>query len=240
MRPMVSLDFEALAPFWLLFTRIGEAQITLPAAAVTAIGLWLRPDARPLAWRWLWALACAIGLTTVTKVAFIGWGIGWEAIDFTGISGHTMFATAIYPVLFLVFVSGTVRHGVGVALTIGYGLALLVGFSRLAVGAHSPSEVVAGLVVGASASVWPMLRSGLRVQWNWPWVPVVMLLWMAWTPFTLPPSQSHSLVTRLALTLSGHDTPFHRVPHGHPTREVIGQCMPEEAPVSDAVKGQAK
>ena len=224
---MFSFDSEALAPFWSLFTRLGEAQITLPAAALTAVGLWLRPAARPLAIRWLIALSLAIGLTTITKVAFLGWGLGWEAIDFTGISGHTMFATAIYPVLFLVFISGAVTGGVWVALVAGYGLALLVGVSRLEVGAHSPSEVIAGLVVGGGASLWAMVRSGLRAQWNWPWVPVLMLAWISWTPFTLPPSQSHSLVTRLSLKLSGHDTPFHRVPNGSPTRDVAALCTPE-------------
>ena len=37
--------------------------------------------------------------TTASKVAFIGWGLGLSALDFTGISGHAMIASAVYPLL---------------------------------------------------------------------------------------------------------------------------------------------
>jgi hypothetical protein len=37
-----------------------------------------------------------------------------------------------------------------------------------------------------------------------------VLFWIALTPFGMPPSQTHSWITRLALSLSGHDVPFTR------------------------------
>jgi hypothetical protein len=50
----------------------------------------------------LWCLLFGIAMLAVvaTKIAFLGWGIGSEALDFTGISGHAARATAIFPVLF--------------------------------------------------------------------------------------------------------------------------------------------
>ena len=216
---MPLFDFFSAGAFWQILTRLGEAQIALPAAAVTAVGLLLRRDSRSLAYRWMFLLGCAIALTTVTKVAFIGWGVEWQALDFTGISGHTMFATAIYPVLLLVFTGGAQRGNYRWSLWLGYGLALLVGISRLAVGAHSPSEVLAGLCVGGAASGLALAASGVRAHWNLPLVPLLLLAWISITPFQLPASQSHSLVTRLALSLSGHNTPYRRVPNGPAVRD---------------------
>ncbi len=50
----------------------------------------------------------------------------------------------------------------------GASLALLIGVSRLALGAHSLSEVILGLAVGALVSCvvlarWPVGRLGLRI-----------------------------------------------------------------------------
>ena len=216
---MPIIDSLNAGVFWQVLTRLGEAQIALPAAFFTAVGLLLRPTTRGLALRWVVFLGLAIGLTTLTKVAFLGWGVEWEAADFTGISGHTMFASAIYPVLLLVFAGGTLRSGYRGALVLGYGVALLVGVSRIAVGAHSPSEVLAGWLVGGAASGFALASSGFRAHWNWPLVPVLMVVWISISPFQLPASQSHSLVTRLALTLSGHTTPFRRVPQGPAVRD---------------------
>jgi len=210
---MHSFDFGHLGLFWHLLTRLGEAQIALPLGAGAAVVLWLRGSGRPLVMRWVIALTFAIGLTTASKIAFIGWGIGWSAIDFTGISGHTMFATAIYPVIFFVFVSGQWRLGVRGALMLGYGLAFMIGVSRIAVGAHSPAEVVAGLLIGAGASAWAMSGSEFGFKWSWSWAPLLMSAWLGLAMFAMPPSQSHSLVTRLALKLSGHSVPYFRAPH---------------------------
>ncbi len=94
-------------PFWLLLTRLGEAPILLPAAMLALWALSRHAAGRRLALGWLGSLGSAVFLTTATKVAFIGWGLGWPAIDFTGISGHAMFAAAVYPLLFGTWAPGT-------------------------------------------------------------------------------------------------------------------------------------
>ncbi|MEB0165436.1 phosphatase PAP2 family protein, partial [Glaciimonas sp. CA11.2] len=122
-------------------TRLADTTVMLPLAAACTV--WL---ACGRAWRmaFWWCLLFALGLTLVaaTKIAFIGWGIGIQALDFTGFSGHAMRTTAVMPVLFYLLLqksSPTVRT-LGVVL--GIALGVLIGISRLAVQVHSVSEVV--------------------------------------------------------------------------------------------------
>lgn len=198
------------SPAWLLFTRLGEAEILLPAAALTALALFAKPATRMLAMRWVLLVCVATALTVASKVAFIGWGLGWATIDFTGISGHAMFSAAVYPVLASCFVRADANGHRRRAIVLGYGIAALVGFSRLVIGAHSPSEVIAGLLIGGTASAMALAWSAAPALLIRPLVPLALVAWMALTPLKMPASQTHSFVTRLALALAGHDTPYTR------------------------------
>ena len=203
--------------FWHLLTRLGEAQILLPAALLTLFALCRRAESRPLLGWWAAGLAGAVLMTTVSKVAFIGWGLGWPAMNFTGISGHAMFAAAVYPLLLGALANGaptvsprlssSMRHG---ALACGGLLALLVGVSRVVVGAHSSSEVVAGLLLGGCVSAGALAWQRVPAQRISPLVPAAALLWLALAPTHAPASNSHASVTQLALALSGHSRPFTR------------------------------
>jgi membrane-associated phospholipid phosphatase len=207
---MIAPDALYAMPVWHFVTRLGEAEILLPAAVLTALALVARPETRRLALAWMLLVLGAATLTTASKVAFIGWGLGWAAINFTGVSGHAMFASAIYPVLLVVCLSGRTPGRRRLALAAGCTLALVVAISRIAVGAHSLSEVIAGLLVGGSVSAVVLanfLAASLTIR---PLVPVLLLLWVAVTPFQLHASQTHSLVTRLALAVSGHEAPHTR------------------------------
>jgi membrane-associated phospholipid phosphatase len=206
------------ATFWHSLTRLGEAQILLPAALLTMAVLVLRRPSRPLAVGWLAWLAVAVALTTATKVAFIGWGIGSPALDFTGISGHAMFAAAVYPLLLGALLPRAGRTGAWPGVSLGALLALAVGVSRVFVGAHSVSEVVAGLALGGVVSAVAMTRSPMLQAQIGPWAPALVGLWLAFSPAYAPATQSHELVTRLALALAGRDTPH--------TRELLRQFRP--------------
>ncbi len=206
------------AAFWHAITRLGEAQILLPAALLTMAVLVLRRRSRPLAVGWLAWLAVAVALTTLTKVAFIGWGIGSAALDFTGISGHAMFSAAVYPLLLGALLPRHRRTGAWPGVALGVLVALAVGVSRVMVDAHSVSEVVAGLALGGLVSAVAMTRSPVLQAHIGPWAPALVGLWLAFTPAYAPASQSHEFVTRLALALAGHDTPH--------TREELRQMRP--------------
>ena len=190
----------------------------LPATVLMACALLARQHTRRLGLGWMALLALAVGITTASKLAFIGWGLGWAAINFTGVSGHAMFASAIYPVLMLTLVPGGSRRRWQGALGLGCTLALLVAISRIEVGAHSLSEVLAGLLVGGSVTAATLVffqTSDLAIR---PLLTAVLLAWVAVTPFQLQASQTHSLVTRLALAMSGHDAPHTRAEMLRPLR----------------------
>lgn len=198
--------------FWLGFTRLGEAQILLPAAlAVYGWTIWRAPASRACASRWLLVVAAAAVLTTLTKVAFIGYGAGNAALDFTGLSGHAMFSAAILPVLMRLLVVDQSPSRVRAMVALGYGLAVMVAISRVKVDAHSVSEVVGGALCGGLASAlalltWrrlPVLRVPARL---WLGLPAAIVLAM----HQAPPSQTHDWVTRLSLHLSGRAEPCTR------------------------------
>jgi membrane-associated phospholipid phosphatase len=198
------------ALFWSTVSRLGEAQILLPAALALCCWLALRHDARPLARRWLGWIAVAAGVTTVTKLAFIGWGIGNARLDFTGISGHAMFAAAVYPPLFRLMAAARPAAWQRAAWAAGAALALLIAGSRVMVGAHSWSEVAAGVLVGglvSGSALWMARMRHPAVPW---WMPALVGAWLVVTPAQAPASTTHDMVTRLALTLSGRPAPYTR------------------------------
>ncbi len=209
--------------FWAAVTRLGEAQILLPAFMAGA--LWLafaRPagargrvaegnahahdhPARDSAWRWIVAICATTLVTTVSKIAFLGYGYGWAALDFTGFSGHSMFSTSILPVLGAI-VAGR-RGAVGGVL-----LAVLVMFSRVSLSAHSWSEALSGMVLGLAAAGWTLSLylehpGAVRAPW---WLPLLLVAWLTLLPWRAPPSRTHDLVVSVSLKLSGRTRPYTR------------------------------
>jgi membrane-associated phospholipid phosphatase len=208
----MAIDHLQLHYFWHLLTRLGEIQILLPAALLAMLALARRPETRPLAGWWLGLLLLATLVTTASKIAFIGWGFGSARLDFTGVSGHTMFAAAVCPLLLGTLAAPLPATGQKIALAAGFGLALLVGLSRIEVGAHSVSEVLAGLLLGGSASAAAIAGTSLprAVIGSTFSLSILVATWILVTPIQLPPLPTHSLVTRLALTLSGSPVPHTR------------------------------
>ncbi len=196
--------------FWHLLTRLGEAQILLPAGALAVLALVRRPQGRLLAFWWLAALTAAVALTTASKLAFIGWGLGWPALDFTGISGHAMFAAAVYPLLLGTLAPRSPRTLPMLAMALGALLALMIGVSRWVLQAHSVSEVVAGLALGGAVGAVAIGRVHLPLLHFSPWAALVAAAWLMAAPANAPASQSHTTVTRLALALSGRPAPYTR------------------------------
>jgi membrane-associated phospholipid phosphatase len=214
---MVHTELSSQAA-WHLFTRLGESQILLPAAALLVLSLLRQPGGRVLAQRWLLGLCCAVALTTTTKLAFIGWGIGSAALDFTGISGHAMFAAAIHPLLFGALLPASRPQARRFAVAAGVLLAALVAVSRVVVDAHSVSESVAGFVLGSAVGLLALQLGTLRLRLGAMLLPLTAV-WLMATPWFVPPSQTHSMVIQLALKLSGHDQPFTREGLHQPKRQ---------------------
>ncbi len=228
--PTATLPFwPSLAPtFWQQLTRLGEAQLLLPALLLAVVWLARSPGGGRLAGWWLAATAAAALLTTATKVAFIGYGIGYAPLDFTGISGHAMFAAAVLPPLVLLAGRAGGADGVGGVgsagdasaarggahhrglLLAGVALAGAVAVSRVMVGAHSWSEVLAGAALGGSCSGLALATTRLPALRPPRGVSVALVAWGLVAVAAAPPSTTHDLVTRLALAQSGRDQPYQR------------------------------
>ncbi len=205
------LDSTAFHPAWHLLTRLGEFQILLPALVLVLVPLARRTDARPLTSWWLATLAGAVLLTVASKLAFIGWGIGSAPFNFTGISGHAMFAAAIYPLTLGILASKFSPLAQNAAVGMGFGLAAMVGVSRVVVGVHSESEVLAGLLLGGAVSIWTITKARLPRAVVGPMIPVLVLSWFLISPMHTPQSQTHAWVTRMSLALSGKHQPYTRI-----------------------------
>ncbi|VEB69364.1 acid phosphatase [Raoultella ornithinolytica] len=176
--------------------------------------LFLRRPSRQIAWQWGLLFGITGAIVSASKLAFMGWGIGIRELDFTGFSGHTALSTAFWPIfLWLLCTRGSIALR-RTAMVMGYLLAGLVGYSRLAIHAHSPSEVIAGLLLGACGSALFLLlqRNSSRVvdaQLSWGGVlsliiiPVVLL-----NIGTKAPTQS--LLGEIAVKLGPLEKPFTR------------------------------
>ena len=194
---------------WMHITGVADTVVTLPAAATIAI--WLLSGR---AWRmaFWWGLLFTGGLAIViaTKLAFIGWGIGINALDFMGMSGHAMRATAVFPViLYLVLLrSSPAMTASGVLLGISIGV--LVGVSRIALQVHSVSEVVAGCAIGGAVSlgfIW--ISRGLPKPYLHRRLIALGMLALLPTSYAKP-APTNQWMNAVALYLSGHETPYDR------------------------------
>ena len=193
---------------WQVITHLGSASLLLPVMAIVAIALW-RAGQRAALRVWLLAFAVAVALTLATKIAFLGWGLGIATLDFTGISGHTLLACSVLPLLFGWLLAGERRFsatGAGLGLLAGG----LVGASRFALDTHSVSEVVVAWLFGLA--VCSLSLRALEATAQRPWFarlsPLLLLLSFNATASTYLPS--HEFEIRIALLLSGRDRHYTR------------------------------
>ena len=195
--------------FWPVITHLGSAGLMLPVAAMTVAGLWFSGRRAALV-AWLAALIGGAALVLATKLAFMGWGIGSAALDFTGISGHTMLASSILPAWLGWLLARYGQRFSAPGLILGLLLGALVAVSRVVLGAHSISEVLFGWLVGAAVTfaTWRALAGPLR------WSPLSLLALLPLS-LTFDGAAANYLPAyhweqRVAIWLSGRATPYTR------------------------------
>lgn len=186
--------------------------ITIMLFAALAIAAWLfAENETQLALCWSLLFGAGLGVVIATKMAFIGWGIGIRALDFTGFSGHAMRATAVLPVLFYLMLEKAPRILRAAGTGCGLALGTLVGISRLAVHVHSPSEVIAGWMLGAAVSIsfiW-IAGTSLRRHVCNPVRIAVSVMALLTVPY-VHPAPTQQWLTEITLYVTGHDEPFPR------------------------------
>lgn len=188
------------------------ADMSLMGPAGVAIALWLLVSRQ---WRLVlsWSLWYGGGLVLVvlSKLAFIGWGVGSSALDFTGFSGHAMRAGAVFPVLLYVLLQRAPRHWRHAGVLLGVAFAVLVAISRVVVKAHSVSEAVSGCVLGLSMALGFMWTARGAVRFNISRALVLAsLALMVLLSFKAEPMPTELWLQKLALGLSGHQQVFSR------------------------------
>ncbi|MCO5397465.1 phosphatase PAP2 family protein [Ralstonia soli] len=194
---------------WELISFFGESAFLLPCAAF--LYAWLRwRGAAESARHWLLAFSVTALAVLASKLAFMGWGIGSEAFDFTGVSGHAMMASSILPVLgYLAVPSRYPRLGL-LAAAAGMLLALAVGVSRLALHAHSVSEVVSGLALGLCVSMPFIMRRAMPRGPKAMLIASAVLAMLMALPVGGVAGATHGWVQDLATFLSGRDRLYQR------------------------------
>jgi hypothetical protein len=197
------------SPVWPVITHLGTASIVLPLVVIAAVALWTCGQRLALR-NWLLALALAAGIALLSKVMFIGWGMGIAAIDFTGLSGHALLATAVLPIL-CAWLWAPLRGPFNrTGAVFGLLLGVLVSVSRVVLGAHSGSEALLGWLAGFLVS-WVALHS-LSDPTHRPWLArlSILLLGLALVGDISTYLPTHDWETALALRLSGRSKPFTR------------------------------
>jgi membrane-associated phospholipid phosphatase len=208
-RSFDKMTLDLPTTLWISITAFGSVGVMAPVALATAA--WLAVGYRwKYAFAWLALLGGASAIVALSKIAFIGWGIGVRPLDFTGVSGHALMSTAVLPVAIFVALMPcrTVMRGLG--LFAGLMLGALVGVSRVVLNAHSWSEVVAGCALGAVVAL-----AFARIAWKaqaGTLSPTPVAASLAVVVFLLHgvPVPTQRWITEIALGLSGHERPYVR------------------------------
>jgi membrane-associated phospholipid phosphatase len=205
------MDLPFSEAFWYSVTWFGDSGFLLPAALWIAVWLGIRRSTRPSAVLWVVLFGFGATLIAATKIAFLGWGIGSPALNFTGFSGHTALSASVWPVACWLTTSRW-EHRVRVAAaSFGVLFAVLIGLSRLAIYAHSKSEVAAGFGLGMAISgtfLWKQHRlPHPHVKWS------LVLLSLA-TPVVFlqhgNAAPTQGVLEVIAMRLAGIEQPYTR------------------------------
>lgn len=208
--------------WWHWLSVIGSLAVTGPIGV--AIVVWLLAGK---SWRLtvIWALLFGTGmaLVVITKMAFIGWGVGVASVEFAGFSGHAMRAAAVFPVAGYLATRSSPVWMRQLGTLAGVLLAVLIAISRVYVQAHSTSESVTGCLLGllvAAAFIW---YASTERHMALSRVLVVLCIPVVLVAPTVEPIPAEQWITQAALYLSGRDQPFTREMWHNPQQQLTQQ-----------------
>jgi membrane-associated phospholipid phosphatase len=193
---------------WSHLSALGGLSVTLLLAL--GVGAWL---AGARCWRlaltWCALFGAAMLVAALSQMAFIGWGLGVQALSFTGFSGHATRAAAVFPVAMFLLAERRGRGWRLAAVAAGALLGAAVALARVRIGAHTPSEALAGCLLGLGTAALFLARArGARAA-----TPQPLLIGLLAAVVLLPvaePINSHRWLTAAALKLSGRDRVYLR------------------------------
>ncbi len=198
--------------YWKTLTYFGDSMLLLPTAMILALIMPWKCSNRYTVWYWLFTFGMAGLVVSLSKIAFLGFGLGSARLNFTGFSGHSAMSATLWPVmLWLLSARLCERRRRLAAMTTGYLIPLMVGISRLALGYHSMSEVITGLILGYTLSTVFLLsqRSTTLIGCSFVQLTVVLII-----PLLLlgrgSVATTQQFLERLSVQIAGIDHPWRR------------------------------
>lgn len=211
--------------WWNVLSLAGSVAVTGPLGVVITAYLLISKQWRLTA-TWLLLFGGGMALVVLTKMAFVGWGIGVASVQFAGISGHAMRSAVVYPVAgYLIFRSlGPLPRQLGAVA--GTLLAIMISISRIPVQAHSVSESVTGTLLGlgvAGAFIWYASRQAIPAQ---PFAAGRVLAVLCAAVAVLGPRMgvvpAEAWIAEAALRVSGHERAYPRASGRNPLGPQLG------------------
>ena len=154
-------DEMLVTPMWLI-SLLGSGYVLLPVTILVSAALWWRRH-RALA---LWLPA--IGLATALALGLTKWLMSKPRPTLRGYgfpSGH-VFGVTVFVIIgiYLLWRFDAPRRWQQAAQAAGIAFVTIVGYSRIYVNAHWPSDVVGGLLAGIAFSLVVVLALDSRVR----------------------------------------------------------------------------
>lgn len=135
---------------WRFLTDFGDTAMTVPLAVLVTVFLFAARQPR-MAVAWALVICGCAGLTGGLKLIFTVCGYPLAGDGLRSPSGHTAMSIAVYAGLAALLGYGLKPALRAAVLAVGTAFAVAIAVSRLIVSAHTPIEVVIGLVVGFAA-----------------------------------------------------------------------------------------
>ncbi|MGO3127134.1 MAG: phosphatase PAP2 family protein [Luteimonas sp.] len=198
---------------WSRITHLGDAALVLPLLVAAIVGLAIQgPTQRRAAFQWALIITTSLMLVAASKIAFYGWGTGIRRWNLTCFSGHTVTAWLAWPALLMLLAPVRMRALRMTLLATGIGVAMLVSWSRVPIGAHPISEVIAGTLLGVVAAGWivRMLWSHALDKRGVAILGALLLALVLLTHTALKPPHTERWFQEVGTAFSGTDRPVDR------------------------------
>lgn len=189
---------------WNILTYFGDSMLILPTGITLALFMLWKADSPTTSLIWLITLGISGLAVSISKLLFLAWGIGSSTFNFTGFSGHTTMSATLWPVIFWLISQRFQPDRRRLMIAVGYFIAIMVGISRLALHAHSVSEVLSGLILGSLSSGIFLYTQRSRDMRYFTFTPLVILLILPLSLMSIgKKAPTQQLIEHLATQITG-------------------------------------
>lgn len=135
-----------------LATDLGDSGLLLPVALVGVVLLWFLHSPR-LSWVLLRSVLLAGVLIAALKILFLSCGARWVS-GLVSPSGHACLSAVVYGAVATLYAAGRPPPVRVLTGAVAVAFVAFISVTRVALGVHTPLEVLVGLAVGGIALAW--------------------------------------------------------------------------------------